>query len=181
MKLNKCRTLIVTIPTVIVITVTGVVILNHQFSNKRSALGRMARSWRGEYYVEQKANDLADDLRHIPALTQLQPWAVETMARFQAGQVRTNGGNSLFWADDAVTLAPEETPEFIKKQIGKTNKLGDVWPEISIVLSNSKPDYVVLKYGEWGIAVGSPEYRISFGPQWTNEVAPGVYTYSIEQ
>jgi len=48
-------------------------------------------------------------------------------------------------------------------------------------LSNNKPDYIILRFGNWGIAVGSPEYRITFGPQGTNEVAPGIYTYSIEQ
>ena len=161
----------------IAIAGVGVSIVHRQLSNKRSALGHMVRFWKGEYYPDQYANDLADDLHRIPALAQLQPWAVETMARFRAGQVRTNGGNQLFWVDQGASLAPEETPEFIKKHLGIIDKLGDAWPEIEIVLSNGEPDYIVLLWGEWGIAVGPPEYRLSFESRGTNVVAPGVYVY----
>jgi len=143
--------------------------------------GRIIRSWKGEYYVEQKANDIAYDLHYIPELAKLQPWAVNTMARFQEGLVQTNGGNSLFWADDAAHLAKAETPEFIRKHLSERDRFGEDWPKIFIVLTHGQPDYVVLQYGDYGIAVGSTQYNISFGPQWTNEVSPGVYTYSIEQ
>jgi hypothetical protein len=163
---------------VIAIAAAGVSIVHRQLSSKRTALGHMVRFWKGEHYPDQYANDLADDLRHSLALAQIQPWAVETMARFRAGQVRTNGGNQLFWVDKGATLAPEETPEFIKKHLGEKDKQGHMWPVVEIVLSNGQPDYIVLVWGYWGIAVGSPEYRLSFSAAGTNEIAPGVYVYS---
>lgn len=141
----------------------------------------MVRSWKGEYYVAQRARDLAEDLRRNPALGQLQPWAMSTIDRFRLGRVATSTGTTPFWAPHAVTLVSAEVPEFIKKHLVETNQLGSVWPVISIVSSNVQPSYIVLDFGGWGIAVGPPDYRVSFGPQWTNEVKPGVFTYALEK
>lgn len=181
MILKKYPIKIAIVLVVIAITAIGISIVHRQLSNKRSALSHMARSRKGESYTEQKAKDLAEDLRSIPALAQLQPWALETMARFRARQVRGYTGSHLYWASDVFSLAPEETPEFIKRQLGGTDKFGEKWPLISIVLSNSQPNYIVIDWLGWGIAVGPPEYRLSFNITGTFEVAPGVYTYFGEK
>lgn len=165
---------------VLAIAFGGVVFVKYQISNKRSLIRRMVRSSTGEYYVEQRANDLAVSLRRNPALAQLQPWAVATIERVRSGQVETTTGTGPFWAPDAVTLASAAVPEFIKTNLEETNSLG-VWPLISIVLSDSSPSYIVLDFGGWGVVVGSPKYRISFGPQWAREIKPGVYTYALEK
>jgi len=163
---------------VVMLTVFGLIIVGRQFTNNRSTLGRMKRWCNGEYYVEQKANDLAYDLRHVLALAQIQPWALETMARFRAGQVKGHEENHLYWAKQVFLLAPEEMPAFIKAQLGETNKLGDVQPDGSIILLNGQPDYIVLDWGAtYGIVIGPTNYEFSFAASGTNKVAPGIYTF----
>ena len=77
-------------------------------------------------------------------------------------------------------LAPQEVPTFIKAQLGETNKLGDIQPDVSIVMVNGNPDYVVLDWGVvYGIVVGSTNYEFSFATAGTNQVAPGVYTFFV--
>src|SRR5665213_2983999 len=83
-------------------------LIAHDLSDRKSALSRSLRVLKGKPILEQKASDLADDLRHNPVLAQLQPWTVAAMHRFRIGQIRTNGGNTLPWENDAVMLAPSE-------------------------------------------------------------------------
>ena len=148
--------------------------------NNRSLPGRIVRWWKGEIYVHQKANELVEEIHSNPEMAQLQPWAVETLARIQAGQVKLDKGTDLYWANDADFLAPEEMPEFIRKQWLRTNKFGEAWPKIEVVyLTNHLPDYIVLKWLGYGIAVGPPEYRLSFDPAGSKEVAPGIYTFYL--
>jgi len=63
---------------------------------KYGAIERLRKSITGGKNVDEKAKNLADDLRHVPTLVNLQSWGVETMARFQAGQVKSNGGSPFF-------------------------------------------------------------------------------------
>ena len=164
--------ILLAIATVTVITAS---ILHDELRNRRSGLGRILRTWKGECRIEQYANDLAQDLQ----LAQLQPWAMATMAQFRSGRLRGERGNHLPWPADDVELSAQETPGFISKQWGETNQFGVVFPSISIVLSNNQPEYLVISwgYGARGVVVGSPDYRLSFSPDWTNEVGPGIYTY----
>lgn len=148
--------------------------------DNRSTVGRIRRWWNGESYFEQRANDLADDLRHAPGLARIQPWALETMARFRAGQLKGRDENHFYWANGAFLLATQEVPTFIMAQLGVTNKLGDVQPDVSIVTVNGDPEYVVLDWGVvYGIVVGPTNYEFSFSTAGTNHVAPGVYTFFV--
>jgi len=146
-------------------------------------LGHIVRYWRGETFLQQKASDLADDIRHIPSLAQLQSWAQATMARFRAGALRGETGSHFYWTLDVYNLAPVETPAFIKDHWGETNRDGLVSPLISIVLTNGQPDYVVIAWdwGSWGVLAGPPEFRVPFVPHGLNEVSPGLYTYFVEK
>jgi hypothetical protein len=59
-----------------------------------------------------------------------------------------------------------------------TNKFGEVWPEIAMVIDDGHPDYVIVNWGdEWGVVVGGRQYRLSFDPIGSIAVAPGIYTY----
>jgi hypothetical protein len=165
-----------------VILVAGATIVVFKASDQNSSLGQWISYWKqGKVSFEQKADGLAKDIRHVPAMAKLQPWALDAMARFRTGQIHTNGTSDLSWTADAVKLAPAETPDFIKAQWGYTNKFGEVWPEVEMVLTNGQPDFIVLNWLNWGLAVGPPEYQISFATSGNTEVAPGIYTFFMEQ
>jgi len=171
---------ILIIATVVILAVFGLAFVKHQYNDSRCTLGRMKRWWKGEYYSEQRANDIAYDLSHVPALAQIQPWALETMDRFRAGQVKGREENHFYWAKQAFLLAPKEMPEFIKMQLGGTNKLGDIQPDGAIILSNGQPDYIILDWGSaYGIVIGPTNYEFSFSTSGTNRVAPGIYTFFV--
>jgi hypothetical protein len=163
---------------IIAATAISFLALHRQLADKRSGLGRLWRSVHGEYREEQYYNDLVDDIRHIPELAKLQPWAVATMEQFRASKLQGNTGTHLYWADQTFELSPQETPEFMKKYWGHTNRFGEVFPQISIVLSNGLPDYVVIDWGlNRGVVLGSTNYCLSFHPDVSNEIRPGIYTY----
>ena len=167
------------------LAIAGIVIFAARSSicDKRSMLGHIARYWKGETVLQQRAGNLADDLRQKPSLAQLQRWAQATMTRFRAGALRGETGSHFYWTLDAFALAPVETPAFIKDIWGRTNRDGLVSPLISIVLTNGQPHYVVIAWdwGSWGVLVGAPEFRVPFVPHGLNEVSPGLYTYFVEK
>jgi hypothetical protein len=148
----------------------------------RSIPGHIVRWLKGEGGMEQDLNDMADDIRNTPSLSQLQSWSMETLRRFQDGTVQTNGHPRFYWDESsAVKLARQERPEFIKHQWGETNEDGEEEPEIFIVFNtNKQPDAVVIGWYSYGIRIGSPEYRMPYEP-WAEapyfEVKPGVYVY----
>ncbi len=156
-------------------------LLWHEFTDKRSILGHIIRRDKGELGGQQIANDLAEDIRKKPTLAPLQAWSVDTLARFRAGQVRTNGQPSWWDEGFAVRLAPQERPEFIKKEWGEMDKNGDEMPEIYIVLTtNHEPECVAIVWGLYGAVVGPPDYP-SQSKAWFAwfyaEAKPGVYTF----
>jgi hypothetical protein len=126
----------------------------------------------------QKAKKLAHDIVVVPEMNKLQPWAIDIMERFKAGQVKTNVHADLWWTTNAFKLEVNEMPDFIGRQWGFTNKFGEVWPEIAIVIDDGHPYYLVVDWGdEWGVVVGERQYRVSFNPIGSIAVAPGIYTY----
>jgi len=126
-------------------------------------------------------NDLAEDIQKVPRLAKLQPWAIETLARFQAGQVHTNGGPSWYWKGPAVKLAQQERPSFIKEQWGETNKWGEEWPEIYVLLSDSSvPESIAVVWGMYGVVIGPREYPAQTNAWYAHDYAeamPGVYVF----
>jgi len=168
----------------------------------RSIPGRIIRQLRGEKIGAQRVNDLMEDIRTVPALAQLQPWAMEVLARFRSGQVRTNDGLGYYCLNSAVELSRREIPAFIKLQLGWTNH-GTELPEIFVVLSktpelastNTMPESIVIVCGGggfltgmfrcvYGVLVGPPDY--SFQPDtWVpsdrveaTKVKPGIYVFT---
>src|SRR5688572_14450577 len=119
--ISKCSSKVIIIVAVFATVITAALVAYAKFSDGRGPFSRTLRSIKGEYYVEQKANDLADDIQRIPTLERLQPWALEIMAQFQTSKLRGEHGSHLYWATNVFTLAPEETPQFIKTQWGETN------------------------------------------------------------
>jgi len=176
----KLKNLSITSPVGMVAIVTLVILmLSYEVFNKNSLLNYGLRSLKGmSSNYEQKAAKLAKDINTVPEFKNLQPWAVNIMAEFRNGQIHTNGYPELWWVTNGVKLAPEQTPNFIKNWWGSTNNFGEVWPQIVIVMDKNQPDYVVIDWGdEWGVVVGTQQYRLTFQPTGLNELAPGVYTY----
>jgi len=154
------------------------VLLVLNVGNDRSLLGRISRWVAGESTIDQYANDLGKDIQTNPKLKELQPWAIATLARAQKGQLHTNNTPYFWRVENSVAMAPSETPPFINELWGFTNKSsGWVLPEISVVLSNEVPICVVIDFSSYGVAVGSPEYHISFDADKISRILPGVYIY----
>jgi hypothetical protein len=164
-----------------IISIVALACLVSVFSSgfKRSFPGRIIRRLQGEAGAYQTVNDLADDIRREPALAELQPWSIRTLARFRKGEIQTNG-RALYWPSGAVRLARQERPAFVTQQWGLTNRWGHEWPEISVVLStNGQPECEVIGWYLHGIVVGAPDYRLSMEPWCHAEAKPGVYAYYL--
>ena len=148
---------------------------------KRSPLGRVVRFFKGEAGAHQTVNDLAEDIRTLPALAQLQPWSLETLARFREGTLRTNHGSRWFPCTD-IRLAEDERPAFINERWGRTNDWGQGDPEIVIVRStNGQPECVVIAWYLHGIVVGPPDYQFAFNVWYYAKAKPGIYAYHVEK
>jgi hypothetical protein len=85
------------------------------------------------------ADDLADDVRNKSRLASLQSWSTQTMARYQAGQLATNG-KSIYGGPFAIRIAPQEIPDW----------LNNAWfgqkPEVSVLLNDESnmPECVIV-------------------------------------
>ena len=99
------------------------------------------------------------------------------MDQFRAGRVRARKDIGVDYPADTIILKPEEMPDFIRKQWGYTNGLGDIFPVVEIILKNRQPSYVVLNWWDWGVVVDPLESDISFGCGGSNKISPGIYTY----
>ena len=104
-----------------------------------------------------------------------------TLARFQAGTLRTNQGTRWFpWTK--IRLAEEEKPAFVIEQWGRTNRWGEEYPEIQILCStNGQPECVVIAWYLHGIVVGPPDYQFAFNTWYYAKAKPGIYVYHIEK
>ena len=146
--------------------------------NRRSWAGHLVRRLHGETGPQQTVNDLGEDVRHTP---QLQQWSVDMLSRFRAGKVKINGkSESLPDFIPNVRLSREERPKFIKQLWGETNSWGDEDPEILVLLStNGQPDCIAVNWYDYGVGVGSTNYVLSFTPNLSIRVKPGIYAYSF--
>ena len=162
---------------VIVVIATLLFTRSHVF--RRSIPGRVVRWFHGEAGANQTVNDLAEDVRERPSLSRLQPWSIETLARFRSGQVHTNG-NAAYLPFGSIRLAASERPEFVSHEWGVTNSFGEEEPEISVLLnSDGQPECVVISWYLYGIVAGTPDYHLRFQPWCYVEAKPGVYVYHL--
>ena len=139
---------------------------------KRSIPGHIVRFITGSPGAVQAAEDLADDALHKPELAHLQDWSKQVLARYRAGQLATNGAAS-YWSMGTVRLAAQEIPASI------TNAWHEP-PEVSVHLSEAgQPDCIVIAWYLSGLAVGPPEYVLSFKPWCSKQAKPGVYGYYL--
>ena len=76
--------------------------------------GTLCDAYRGESGIAQDLNDLAEDISSSPALTQLQPWAMQTLKRYREGKAETNGYAQYYWDEPpAVRLSRRERPNLL--------------------------------------------------------------------
>jgi hypothetical protein len=157
---------------VFVVVVIAVLAFVFRSGFKRSLPGRIVRFVAGQPGAVQTAEDLADDVRQKSGLSGLQQWSTQILARCQSGTLATNGAAS-YWSMGTVRLAASEIPDFI------TRAWSDQ-PEVSVRLSEAgQPECVVIGWYLHGLAVGPPEYVLSFQPWCTNQAKPGVYAYHL--
>lgn len=152
-------------------------------TDRRSVPGHIVRYIRGESGAAQQLNDMAEDIRSVPSLSQLQTWSLETLRRFHDGQVQTNGHPSFWWDDrKAIRLARSERPEFIRHQWGETNSWGAEEPELYVVLGASgQPEVFALAWYSHGIEIGLPDYHMTGELSYFNfyvKAKPGVFVYA---
>jgi len=150
--------------------------------DRRSIPGHIVRRLHGESGIAQDLNDLADDISNTPALTQLQPWAMETLKRYREGKTETNGYAQYYWDEPpAVRLSRRERPEFVTRQWGVTNEDGEEEPEIFVVFdTNRQPEAVAIGWYMYGIQIGQPDYALSYPSSYFApyvKVKPGIFVY----
>lgn len=136
------------------------------------------------------ADDLADDVRNKARLAPLQEWSVQTLARYSAGQLATNGESAFRrpFSVRSVRLTPQEVPNWLREGWSEGS------PEVSILLSDSKisidskqlnlskePECIVVGWYLCGLMVGPPDYVTTFRPWYIVKVKPGIYAYSLER
>jgi hypothetical protein len=151
----------------------------HKQSFRRSVGGRIIRRLLGE---SCEFNDLAEDIRKVSAVTNLQQWGELTLQRYRQGNVQTNGYARYYWDQPAgIRLAPQERPEFISHQWGDTDEDGLEEPEIFILLNDShEPESLAIGWYDHGIRIGPTNYQMPYPPAYTApyiNIQPGIYVY----
>jgi hypothetical protein len=151
----------------------------HAHTNHRGFAGHTLRWFQGESGAMQEANDLAEDLRTVPDLAALQPWAVTMLQRFHRGEVLTNAA-PRFSNLAGYHLTSSEIPEFIAKRWSGTNAWGEPDPEISIFTSsNTQPDVVTIHWRQYEVVVGPTNFVMPSDQLFLCVKAkPGVYVYA---
>jgi hypothetical protein len=134
---------------------------------------------KGDGLAIQEAQDLAEDLRTVPELAELQPWAIATVERFHRGELLTNAA-PRYASVAGFHLAASEVPEFIRSRWGSTNDSGGGNLEVSVfVPSNSLPDVVMLHWLAYTAVVGPTNFVMPADKMsMCAEAKPGVYVYA---
>lgn len=157
---------------VFVVVMGAVLVFVFRSGFKRSLPGRVVRFVAGQPGAVQVAEDLADDVRQNSGLSGLQQWCTQVLARYRSGTLATDGVSSY---GGTVRLAASEIPDFIKRAWSEK-------PEVSVLLSETgQPECVVIGWYLSGLAVGPPEYVLSFHPWYMNQAKPGVYAYHFDK
>jgi hypothetical protein len=132
----------------------------------------MVRFAAGQPGAVQTVEDLADDIRDLPQLSEVQGWAADVLERYRAGTLKTEGEAS-YWAAGTVKLARSEVPDFI----GRT---WDEAPEVSVRVSQTgQPECVAVCWYLHGFVAGPSQYTLSFQPWYSAQARPGIYAYHL--
>lgn len=147
-------------------------------SFRRTTLGRIVR-W---FFLDggvcaQRANDLAEDIEKKIGAEKLQAWCEETLTRYKANELLTDG-NSPYWSQGSIKLADEEIPEFIKDVWPEPLHAGLQEPDVSVTLNG---DCIAICWYLHGILVGPTDY-VEYDTFWyLRQVKPGIYVYGVEK
>ena len=146
----------------------------------RGFAGHTVRWFKGDGLAIQEAQDLAEDLRNVPALADLQPWAVTTIQRFRLGELLTNAATP-FSCIAGIHLAASEIPEFIKKHWGSTNDLMYGNLDVSVFEPpDSLQDLVAIHFYSCTVVVGPTTFMMPADKlSGCAKAKPGVYVYTI--
>ena len=152
------------------VVIVGCVLL-YPFS-KRTFPGRLIR-----FFVTQQPlgrqipNDLADDVRDKRRLAPLQDWSVQTLTRYRAGQVATNG-KAAYWSRGTVRLASSEVPSWLSSAWSGES------PEVSVRLSETgEAECITIGWYLYGLLVGRTNYSTTVEAWYIVKAKPGIYAY----
>jgi hypothetical protein len=144
---------------------------------RRTTLRRIVRWCQGDGITVQKAEDLAEDIEKKIGAVKLQAWCEETMTRYKANELLTDG-NSPYWSAGDIKLADEEIPEFIKNVWPKQPDAILPEPDVSIrIAKNSEPKYMAISWYSYGVMVGPLDYVETYSYSSLRQVKPGIYIY----
>ncbi|MDH4238972.1 MAG: hypothetical protein OEW48_05385 [Phycisphaerae bacterium] len=149
---------------------------------RRTTLGRIVRwVFLDGGTVAQRANDLAEDIEKKIGAEKLQAWCEETMTRYKANELLTDG-NSPYWSAGDIKLADEEIPEFIKNVWPKQPDAILPEPDVSIYIANDgEPKYIAISWYYCGVMVGPLDYVERYSYFYLRQVKPGVYVYGKDK
>ena len=146
------------------------------YSNiKRTGVGQHLRALAtGRPLARIWVDDLVKDVQDNPSLAQLQEWSEQTLARYRAGQLATNG-QSILAGPFAIRLASDEVPDWLR----------NAWvrkPEVSIQMDiTMNPECVHMAWYLTGIMVGPSNYVLTSNPDYVVQIKPGMYCYGAEK
>lgn len=139
--------------------------------------GHFFRWLHGEAGALQKVNDMTSELKGSAFVQQLQDWSIESINRFNLGEISTNKDDPD-WPIHAVVLSQSEVPDFLRKKWNTP-------PQVSMCLStNGRAQSVVVDWYLYGIVIGpsnsdKPFYDLLYNkpiePLYKSCVQPGVY------
>ncbi len=119
-------------------------------------------------------------LRTKVGIERLQHWSQETLGQYQNGQIKSAGEPS-YWNPGDILISTNELPEFLKTGIFKLNGVYNFGPEVSICKSGGKigigQNCVAISWYLHGVLVGSSNFTNHWNPWYSQEIAPGVYSY----
>ena len=147
----------------------------------RTNLGALISLFQGDWIDDrQAADDLAEDIETKIGAVKLQEWCEETLARYKANELLTDG-NSPYWSYGDIKLAEEEIPEFIKNVWPKQPDAPLPQPDVSIYIAktkNSEPKYIAISWYLHGVIVGPTDYVETYHYWYLRQVKPGIYVYA---
>lgn len=118
-------------------------------------------------------------LRSRADLGQIRTWAADTIRRYDASELKTDG-EALYWSPGSIRVAQSEIPAFL--QSGMFQRTEHFWgPEIAICPKDGKMEgsetCVAISWSLHGVLVGTDNYRTDWNPWYRRQLAPGVYSY----
>ena len=122
-------------------------------------------------------NHLARRVTQKPEFAELQSWSVETLQRYEHGQLRTKTWPGEQSPDKQLDYFDQ--PAWLKEALHSAR----LFPP-SVHVHESRPnraECVIFDWGYYGLVVGPSNYTASFQAWYSTNAAPGIFAYHTDE